>query len=462
MKAMKTKNMFWAMLSMTAALVMTACSSDNDITETPAAPQAQKTIPYTVTVTDDATTTRATVKDDPTDRQLYFATGDKLYITGTNIQGVLDLQAGDEGKASNATFSGDLTYSGEGSPADNLQLTATLVSAQQTDGEEVNINATTGAVTVNYPKTAYCADVATAVQKYSRLTGTCEYADKAFTLTQQTAFLNFVITFEDGTATGTALSAVVSNNSSTVCTANVTTTTESTKVVAKFVLPVAASTTLSSATVTMGDKEAISFGASQTLTGKVYNVKKTQATAAPAAKAAADATAEDIGKIVGADGYIYDTKAAAEAVATGNAIAMIAYVGRESDCTTGLAIALEDVSSNTYEWGDAAGAVTTWASGKTAPTTGSWRLPSIKDWQYMFIGCGASGSYSNIPSQMSYSGLASKLTAAGGTALKTDPVRYWSSTEFVSDAWFLYFVDGDANFDHEREGEYPVRACLAF
>ena len=91
---MKTKNMFWAMLSMTAALVMTACSSDNDITETPAAPQAQKTIPYTVTVTDDAPTTRSTVKDDPTDRQLYFATGDKLYITGENIQGVLEIQSG--------------------------------------------------------------------------------------------------------------------------------------------------------------------------------------------------------------------------------------------------------------------------------------------------------------------------------------------------------------------------------
>ena len=272
---MKTKNMFWAMLSMTAALVMTACSSDNDITETPAAPQAQKTIPYTVTVTDDATTTRATVKDDPTDRKLYFAAGDKLYITGTNIQGVLDLQAGDEGKASGATFSGDLTYSGEGSPAANLELTATLVSAQQTDGEEVTINPTTKAVTVNYPTTAYCADVATAVQKYSRLTGTCEYSQKAFSLTQQTAFLNFVITFEDGTATGTALSAVVNNNSSNICTANVTTVTDN-GVKAKFVLPVAAGTTLSSANVKMGDKAALTIS-DATLAGKVYNVNRTQA-----------------------------------------------------------------------------------------------------------------------------------------------------------------------------------------
>ena len=28
-------------------------------------------------------------------------------------------------------------------------------------------------------------------------------------------------------------------------------------------------------------------------------------------------------------------------------------------------------------------------------TGGTWRLPTIKDWQYMFIGCGASDSYSD-------------------------------------------------------------------
>jgi len=271
---MKTKNLLWAALSMTAALVMTACSNDdNDMTEAPVAPSTSKTIPYTVTVGGDEATTRATVDGD--NRTLRFASGDKLYITGTNIQGVLDLQDGGAGETSNVTFSGDLTYSGEGSPADDLSLTATLVSAQQTDGSEVTINATTGAVTVNYPDNAYCTSINDAVQKYSKLTGTSTYGARAFTLTQQTAFLNFVITFDDGTTTGTELTAVVNNNSSEICSASVTTVTDN-GVKAKFVLPVAAGTTLSSAKVTMGDKEAISFGASQELTGKVYNVKKTQ------------------------------------------------------------------------------------------------------------------------------------------------------------------------------------------
>ena len=263
--------MIWAALSMTAALVMTACTNDDNAVETPAAPQAEvKTIPYSVTVGQggDAATTRATVESDM--KTLYFATGDKLYITGTNISGTLDIQTG-TGTAS-ATFSGDLTYTGEGSPASDLALTATLVSAQQTVGTEVSVS-DAGAVTVNYPTTAYCDDVATAVQKYSNLTGTSNYGEKSFTLSQQTAFLNFEITFEDGTATGTGLSAVVKNGETTLCTANRTTTTESEKVVAKFVLPVASGTTLSSATVKMGDKEALAI-TDATLTGKVYNVKK--------------------------------------------------------------------------------------------------------------------------------------------------------------------------------------------
>ena len=270
---MKTKNMILAALSMTAALVMTACSSDDNMVETPATLQTKvKTIPYTVTVGQggDAATTRATVDAD--NKTLRFATGDKLYITGTNIKGVLTIQSG-VGGASDATFSGNLTYSGEGSPASVLTLTATLVSAQQTVGSEVSVDAA-GAVTVNYPTTVYCDDVVTAVQKYSNLTGTSTYGAKSFDLTQQTAFLNFEITFTEGTTAGTALSAVVKKDgSNTLCTANVTTKNESEKVVAKFVLPVASGTTLSGATVTMGDKGALAIN-NATLEGKVYNVKR--------------------------------------------------------------------------------------------------------------------------------------------------------------------------------------------
>ena len=207
--------------------------------------------------------------------------------------------------------------------------------------------------------------------------------------------------------------------------------------------------------VTKGQTVTVTYNGSK----KVIGVKAEKKSAAAAPRPLAEAVAADLGKIAGADGNIYDTKAAAEAVATGNAVAMIAYVGSASDCTHGLAIALAD-ESGTKTWSEAGAA----CSGKTAVTGGTWRLPSIKDWQYMFIGCGASGSYSDSPSTMSYSELATKLTTANGTALQT--LSYWSSTESSpgEDAWSLYFGGSSASFfsgDYEG-GAYPIRACLAF
>ena len=260
---------------MTAALMMTACSSDdNEMTEAPVAPSTTKTIPYTVTVGGDEATTRAHLEDDH--KTITFELGDKLYITGENIQGVLDLT---ERSTNTATFSGELTYSGEGSPADDLPLTATLVSYEQEEGGSLISVDAAGAVTVNYPTAAYSSNLDDAVKEYSWLTGTSTYGARAFTLKQQTAFLNFEITFGIGTTAGT-IPAVVSNNGSTVCTANVTTEDDYDYVYdydfvkVNFVLPVPAGTTLRNATVKMGDNAPIPFGTDgQVLKAKVYNVK---------------------------------------------------------------------------------------------------------------------------------------------------------------------------------------------
>ncbi len=268
------KNLLWAVLSMTAALLMTACSDGNDTTEEPVAPPAptKTIIPYSVTVSSDANDTRASVDSD--NRTLTFDYQDQLYITGTNIQGVLTAYSGVS--TASCTFEGELTYTGSGTPADDLQLTATLVSEKQRDRNLITVDEA-GAVTINYPTTAYCATINDAVQQYSVLTGTSTFGAKSFTLTQHTAFLNFEIQFKDGTSGNTTLSAVVSNGGTALCTADVTTTQSMWyDVKAKFVLPVPAGTTLNNATVTLGDKAPISFGASQTLTGKVYNVKKTR------------------------------------------------------------------------------------------------------------------------------------------------------------------------------------------
>jgi len=429
---MKKNSFLWAALSMTAALVMTACSSDdNDMTEAPVAPSTSKTIPYTVTVGGDEATTRATV--DGNNKTLRFATGDKLYITGTNIKGVLDLQDGGAGETSNVTFSGNLEYTGEGSPADGLSLTATLVSAQQTVGTQVSVNAA-GAVTVNYPTTAYCSSINDAVQKYSNLTGTSTYGARAFTLTQQTAFLNFVITFEDATTTGTELTAVVNNNSSNICSASVTTETVSENVVAKFVLPVAAGTTLSSAKVTMGSKAAISFGASQKLTGKVYNVEKTQA--APAL----NLTSPAVGQVIGNDGKNYNYASLPSGV---TAVAKICYVSG-SDV---LALALADETGTMY-WSTA---ISTCAAHTPAFTGGTWLLASRDQWEKM----GA------IQGSQTYTALRDGFEGVGGTNMQS--VGYWSSTEASSSyAYYYYFGNSNWGYTGKDSERFRVRACLAF
>jgi len=295
---------------------------------------------------------------------------------------------------------------------------------------------------VNYPTTSYCADVATAVQKYSNLTGTSTYGSKSFTLTQQTAFLNFVITFNDGTTTGTGLSAVVSNNSAAVCTANVTTVTDN-GVKAKFVLPVAKGTTLSSANVKFGDKAAISFGASQMLTGKVYNVTKTQAAATPTLSL----TSPAVGQVIGSDGKNYAANATLPTGVT--KVAMIAYVSGSN----GLAIALADEGA--MKW---APAVTTAAAHTPVFSNGTWKLPSEDEWKQMFS---ANGGIEG-----SYTGLNTALATAGGNSSKLrENTTYWSSTEKVEGyARRVQLSGGNTTWGFGIEGnyDYRVRACLAF
>ena len=190
------------------------------------------------------------------------------------------------------------------------------------------------------------------------------------------------------------------------------------------------------------------------VTSIVFTMMKTQAAATPTAYTLAEST---VGMIVGSDGKAY-AAADKDNLPTGvTAVAMVAY--KSATAGSSLAIALAD--EGTMNWSTA---ITTCEAHTPAVTGGTWRLPSISDWQYMFIGCGASGSYSDNPSSMSYSGLASKLTTAQGDALQ-EGAYYWSSSEFNPgyNAWNVIFDGGDAHFCYDLEsGEYQVRACLAF
>ena len=172
----------------------------------------------------------------------------------------------------------------------------------------------------------------------------------------------------------------------------------------------------------------------------------------------AEATTADLGKIAGADGNIYNTKAAAEAAYT-QAVAMIAYVGSETDNAAykhGLAIALSDEGK--MNWSTAKST----CEGKNSVANAAWLLPSLEQWKAMFRANGGEGSYT---------GLNTALATAGGDSSKLQKTDwdsnwgYWSSTPSSKDyACRVDFYDGDAHWGVGAMGwNVPrVRACLAF
>ena len=180
--------------------------------------------------------------------------------------------------------------------------------------------------------------------------------------------------------------------------------------------------------------------------GKTYTSTGLALTSA----AASNVVAGDVGSVIGADGNIYPRASVATAFGT-SGVAMIGYVGTESDCTHGIAVALDDESNRTQMGLDAATAA---CAGKDAVTGGTWRLPSRKDWQYLFIGCGSSWTYTDSPSgSIDCSGLQSALDAAGGILMSD---RY-----ICEEGARVDFTDASASFGFTSNPWY-VRAVLAF
>ena len=209
-----------------------------------------------------------------------------------------------------------------------------------------------------------------------------------------------------------------------------------------------------------------------------------QATESPASPFAG-VTAEDLGKLIGADGKIYATKAAAETAGT-TAVAKIAYLGSDAETSTtynhGLALALSDISDKQY-WcsqtsstclptqyddasaakgdmaglantdalvghgshtHDAASAARNYNSGTHPTGTSAWFLPSAGQWDKMVT---AAGGYNQL-------GLQSSTVSF-----------YWSSSENnAGNAWFLRPYNGTwyGSAGPGKGGAYFVRACLAF
>ena len=187
-------------------------------------------------------------------------------------------------------------------------------------------------------------------------------------------------------------------------------------------------------------------------TKKVKSVKAVKKAPAPAAKAAAEATAEDKGKLIGTDGKIYADVAAATTAGT-TAVAKIIYIGTTGHATYthGLALALTDEGQMAWQAAiDACSAKNT----STPVTDATWLLASKDQWNYM-LGANGAGSYTSL--RDGFDGI------TGASNLQSYP--YWSSTD-DEDEWgckWLYGFGNDSWFsDLYFEEDYWVRACLAF
>ena len=220
----------------------------------------------------------------------------------------------------------------------------------------------------------------------------------------------------------------------------------------------------------------------------VKAVKKGGATV----KSAKDATAEDLGKVIGIDGKIYNNVDAAQAAGT-TGVAMIVYVGSatgEASYTHGLALALKDArngsnciwrspkadaghdkqtdsnfttesglqyNNNTHNSDTYRAFKEAMANNNTDSPTGcsAWFLPTGYQWNQMINACkNVLGTNNNQKD------LRDGFSGVGGTNLKNN--RYWSSTENDADkAWRYDFGSGNWGVG-AKNINYAVRSAIAF
>lgn len=202
-------------------------------------------------------------------------------------------------------------------------------------------------------------------------------------------------------------------------------------------------------TVTEGKLQGVKMGSEVKVKANTgYKFRKVEVKKAAAAPSL-NITNPVVGQVIGSDGKNYAADATLPSGVT--AVAMIAYVGSETDDTDytgGLAIALSD--EGRMNWSTAKST----CEGKTAVTGAKWCLPSQNQWKAMFKANGGSES--------SYTGLNTAISTAGGTALQQS--CYWSSTEHGEvNAYYVYLFSGNAYFSNASKGiDYLVRAVLAF
>lgn len=271
---MTIRKYFYALPAMAALLLTASCSNqENEMIE---APQPAKTriIPYTVQVNDNSDT-RLTLNEN---NKYTFEDGDKLYIWGSGGEGEGAWTVGGElDWEKDYSFSGSVAVTGE--PSDvyvnvivkgkNDQLLPATFKEFAKGGYKVDETV--------FPANAIAADAKEAVGKYSLISGDGNFSEKFYIVSQRSSFIEFDITLEDGTAADEALAVSITSDDETIRSgASVTTINVDGAIKAKFVVPFDSYLPLKNATVTLGTKDAISFGGEETSLWPNYKHKVTR------------------------------------------------------------------------------------------------------------------------------------------------------------------------------------------
>jgi len=418
-------------------LALAACSSDDNVVEQKTL-EPGKTYYLTVDATkgSDATTRALTLSGStltPT-----WATTEHVYVKGSTwATGSLSPDA----NAATARLNGAITgITGE------LPQDLTLQFPQQTWSYTGQVG-TIADIAAKY-------DYATATAHITAIDGTNITASSAVTFTNQQAIVKFTLQDKNnGNAAINATSLRISANglkTSDTETGDITITPASATSEIFAALSGISSTNVTLTAVAGGktyvyNKSGVSFD-----NGRYYEitVKMHEATEGTDL---ANVTTDYIGWVVGQNGKVYST--VAKATAATAAVAMVAYVGTASNCTHGLAIALADESDMNQS------SAITAVEAKTAVTNGTWRLPTLVDWQYLLIGCGNGATYSSTPGTVGIGSLNAKL-ASVGTALTSG--CYWSSIAYYCPYISSTTVDLSRTDIYYGVTSYHVRACLAF
>lgn len=144
---------------------------------------------------------------------------------------------------------------------------------------------------------------------------------------------------------------------------------------------------------------------------------------------------EHLGWIITSEGKVYSTEEEARSVGA-TPVAKITYLGNESECTKGLAIALDETSADGMSWKKAVAAIDDWSLSHRV-SGASWRMPSMNDFNHMF------GNLKSRPTNMK-------------------PYFYWTSQNANDNLAWYYSVNTNKFESGNMSYSFLARAVLVF